>query len=370
MSHVEVEIVFTQRENQDKAFLVRESITVENALVVSAISADYIRKDIVRRNDRGGYTVSGCTFSSIDEYIEALRLNGHITVPCKRDDWECGKRLLTDREERIVTGRKSVVFEGQWTPDGCRRIAVKSAVRELNETSQKNVKDIEELLACAKLLKTLNHPQIVKLLGVRSSGSRLCIATEFMERGSLAGYLRTEGSGLRKPHLFSIAKQICKGMRYLSEDMIIVHRKLTASNVLSGANPVADVRLTGFSSALSIPPGSKFVKGDENDQLPIKWLAPESLKEVTFSVKSDVWSFGMVLFELVTHGGTPYPLLKNERVMEMVCAGWQMPRPVECPEDVYNVMSKCWAYSGEARPSFLSVQDQLERLVMQSMAYL
>ena len=382
MSREEAEIALTQPETTDKTFLVRESTTVNNALVLCTVSSDCAKNYLILRNDKGGYTFptngdghgvpehSHLTFCSINEYIDDLQRRGCITVPCKRDHWECGDRLSTYREELITTGRRSVVFEGEWTPDDRRRKAtIKAAVRELN-TSVRNVQNIEELIACAKLLKSLNHPQIVKLLGVRTTGKCLCIATEFMERSNLSGYLLTEGSGLRMPHLLSIAKEITRGMRYLSEDKMIVHRKLKASNVLIGHNPLADVRITGFSSARSIPSGSKSVKGDEDEELPVKWLAPESLRELTFSVKSDVWSFGVIVYELVTHGGKPYPQLKNEQVKSFVCGTRRMLRPEGCPEDVYALMSNCWACYGKVRPSFSFLQDHLDRLVVQNMTNL
>ena len=371
MSQEEAESALMQRENQDKTFLVRESITVQNALVVSTVDSDRIKKYLVQRNSSGGYTIPeprGGIFPSLDKFIEVLRQNNHITVPCQRDDWECGEHLSTYREEPIATGRRSVFFQGHWTPDVRRRwAATKSAVRELNETSQRSVEDIEELLACAKLLKTLSHPRIVKLLGVRTTGTHLCIATEFMERGDLLKYLHNEGSSLSTTPLLSIARQITKGMRYLSEDMLTVHRKLKASNVLIGACPAADVRITGFSSARFIPPGSKFVKGDENEKLPIKWLAPESLNKSEYYVKSDVWSFGVVVSELVTHGKKPYREMNNEQVMQFVCGTWRMPKPENCPEDVYSLMNKCWARSRDSRPSFLFLEGHLEELGMKSM---
>jgi fyn-related kinase len=373
MSHEEEEVALLQRGNPDKAFLVRESTTDKNALVISSKYGDEITKYKVKRNDSGGYTFSGCTFPSLSKYIKALQHHSHITVPCNRDNWECGRRLKTYREEQIAVGLRSVIYKGEWDPDerpgNCGRRAKSCAVRELSETSRRKVPDIENLLACAKLLKTLNHPQIIQLLGVRTTGPHFCVATEFMINGSLDEYLRTEGSGLGESLLLSIAKQICKGARYLSEDMLIVHRNLMARNVLIGANPVADVRVTGFSAALAIPPGSSFINGDETEQLPIRWLAPESLTDLKFSVKSDVWSFGIVLFELMTHGKTPYSQMTHQQVKEMVGNGWQMPKAEECPDDVYKIMSECWLYDVNARKTFLSLEKDLEKLVMERLPY-
>ena len=370
MTPLEAENALTQRGNIDRSFLVRESTTVEHGLVVSVLDSDKISHYLVLRVNGGGYKIprtrnSAFYTTRIDEYISTLRGNRLISDVCKRDDLECGDRLAVHRQELIAMRDRSLIFTGTWTPRDPGITTKKAAVRELREP--KNTEHIEELLGYGKLLRTLHHPQIMKLLGVTTTGPRLGITTEFMDRGSLSRYLRDEGNSLKVFQVLAIAKQTAQGMQYLSEKMRIVHRKLTARNVLIGKCPIADVRIGGLSQARLIPLGKNFVQETKHIKFPIKWLAPETLKDAAFYLNSDVWSFGVLVSELVTHGRDPYPDLSTRDVAKKVCDGWRMPKPLECPNDTYHLMMTCWEQDHMLRPSFSQLRDRLDKMVMEKM---
>ena len=209
----------------------------------------------------------------------------------------------------------------------------------------------------AAVLLMLSHPNIVQLYGVCSTRVPLYTVLEFMKHGSLYEYLHNEGRTLKTPQLVSIASQVAAGMAYL-EEQNYVHRDLSSKNVLVGEKLTCKV--ANFDSAQIVREGSSMVAMD----LSIKWMALESILCNKFTVKSDVWSFGVVLYEIVTYGRSPYPGLTNHQVLELVQQGYRMPRPMNCPEKLYDIMFNCWKEEPECRPTFETLEWQLEEYFM------
>ena len=183
------------------------------------------------------------------------------------------------------------------------------------------------------VLKRLNHPKIIHLYGNCTKEMPNFIVTEFMKYGSLLEYLHGEGRSLKPPKMIDIATQVAAGMAYLEEHDWI-HRDLGARNILVGDGDICKV--ANFCLAV-------LVDGDicESDyeicdkeyvdysgmKYPVKWIAVESIQWKRFSIKSDVWSFGIVLWELITYGFVPYPGMTNSQVTEQLQQGYRMPRP-------------------------------------------
>lgn len=210
----------------------------------------------------------------------------------------------------------------------------------------------------AALLLRLSHPNIVQLYGVCSTRVPLYTVLEFVKHGSLSEYLHNEGSTLQFTHLINIARQVASGMAHLEEHNY-VHRDLSAKNILVGDKLTCKV--ANFESTQIVRRGSSMVAVD----LSVKWTAPESILHNTFTVKSDIWSFGVVLYEIVTYGRSPYPGLMNRQVLELVQQGYRMPRPMNCPEKLYDdVMLSCWRDEPECRPTFETLEWQLEDYFM------
>jgi len=182
---------------------------------------------------------------------------------------------------------------------------------------------------------------------------KIYIVTEFMARGSLLSLLRVSNE-LPMTRLVQMSIDICSGMRYL-ESQKIIHRDLSARNVLVDDHDnvkISDFGMSRVSQAEYYQVTSKV--------MPIKWTAPEVLSHGKYTFSSDVWSFGVVLYEIFTLGGEPYPGMRNDEVMPKLATGYRMAMPEGCNRDVYDLMLSCWNSTPSARPSFLDVRKRLE----------
>jgi fyn-related kinase len=146
-------------------------------------------------------------------------------------------------------------------------------------------------------------------------------------------------------------------MAYL-ESRNYIHRDLAARNVLVGENN--EVKVADFGLARVVKDMRNFYEAREGTKFPIKWTAPEAAIYNKFSVKSDVWSFGIVLTEIVTFGRTPYPSMSNQEVLQEVSRGYRMPQPPGCSDRLYQIMLCCWKHEAETRPTFERLKYQLE----------
>lgn len=229
---------------------------------------------------------------------------------------------------------------------------VHKAMYKGTEVAVKVVKD-ESLAALfiteATTMQSLNHPNLVLLKGlVHESDLSICIVTEFMAKGSLVEYLRTRGrTVIGSTDQIRFAKDVCSGMAYL-EDRKLVHRDLAARNVLLNDQCMAKVSDFGLAMFDSGEIASK-------SKIPVKWTAPEALKHHRFTSKSDVWSFGILLWEIYTFGRVPYPRISLTDVSEWIEEGNRMDRPDNCPDPMFNLMTSAWQWEAQARPTFREI---------------
>ncbi|XP_038207978.1 tyrosine-protein kinase Shark isoform X2 [Zerene cesonia] len=209
-----------------------------------------------------------------------------------------------------------------------------------------------EFLAEAKLMMALRHRCIVRLIGV-SLGPPLAMVQELVPLGSLLEYLvrHAEGAGCE---LRLWACQVAAGMRYL-ERRRFVHRDLAARNILLASRHQVKISDFGLSRALSTD--SSYYKASRGGKWPIKWYAPESYNYGTFSHASDVWSYGVTLWEMFSYGKQPYGDMRGTEVIQLVESGERLERPDDCPDEIYQVMLDCWAYTPDARPTFSKLVD-------------
>ncbi|OWK08766.1 hypothetical protein Celaphus_00015360 [Cervus elaphus hippelaphus] len=219
----------------------------------------------------------------------------------------------------------------------------------------KNDATAQAFLAEASVMTQLRHSNLVQLLGVivEEKGG-LYIVTEYMAKGSLVDYLRSRGrSVLGGDCLLKFSLDVCEAMEYL-EGNNFVHRDLAARNVLVSEDNVAKVSDFGLTKEAS--------STQDTGKLPVKWTAPEALREKKFSTKSDVWSFGILLWEIYSFGRVPYPRIPLKDVVPRVEKGYKMDAPDGCPPAVYEVMKNCWHLDAATRPSFLQLREQLEHI--------
>ncbi|CAG7717608.1 unnamed protein product [Allacma fusca] len=267
------------------------------------------------------------------------------TAGLSHDKWEIDPSELMLHEE-LGSGQFGVVRRGKWR--GCRDVAVKM----MKEGTMSEDDFIEE----AKVMTKLQHPNLVQLYGVCSKHRPIYIVTEYMKHGALLNYLKRHETLLQcnLDVLLGMCIQVCKGMAYLERHNYI-HRDLAARNCLVGADNVVKVADFGL---------ARYVLDDQytssgGTKFPIKWAPPEVLNYTRFSSKSDVWAYGVLMWEVFTCGKMPYGRLKNTEVVERVQRGIVLEKPKNCPREVYDLMKKCWALHPDERPSFRTLIDQL-----------
>ncbi|KFZ55762.1 Megakaryocyte-associated tyrosine-protein kinase, partial [Antrostomus carolinensis] len=245
--------------------------------------------------------------------------------------------------DRIGQGEFGDVLQGEYMG---QKVAVKNI--KCDVTAQ-------AFLAKAAAMTKVRHKNLVSLLGVILHNG-LYIVMEFMSKGNLVNFLRTRGRALvptQQLLLFALAwTDVAQGMDYL-ESKKLVHRDLAARNILISEENVAKV--SDFGLAQVNP------KGADASLLPVKWTAPEALKHNKFSSKSDVWSYGILLWEAFSFGRAPYPKLSLKEVTELLEQGYRMEPPEGCPPTVYALMRSCWELEPGKRPSFRKLTEKLQK---------
>ncbi|XP_072552576.1 tyrosine-protein kinase Blk [Salminus brasiliensis] len=362
LSRRETERLLLAPGNKVGSFLVRESETTPGAFSLSLRDSipeqgDVVKHYKIRALDKGGYYISpSLTFPSLKELVQyysrsADGLCQRLGSPCKsaapqrpwaQDEWEIPRETLK-MVKRLGAGQFGEVWMGYYKNNQ------KVAIKTLKEGSM----EPEAFLQEANLMKKLQHERLVKLHAVVTQ-QPILIVTEFMSNGSLLDFLKTEdGKKLKLPKLIDMAAQISEGMAYI-EKRNYIHRDLRAANIL--VSETLHCKIADFGLARIIE--SEYT-AQEGAKFPIKWTAPEAINFGTFSIKSDVWSFGVLLTEIVTYGRVPYPGMTNPEVIRNLDRMYRMPCPDGCPEELYEIMLVCWREKAEERPTFEYLQDTL-----------
>ncbi|XP_059060940.1 tyrosine-protein kinase abl-1 isoform X1 [Achroia grisella] len=364
IKRIEAEKKLLLPENEHGAFLIRDSESRHNDFSLSVRDGDTVKHYRIRQLDEGGFFIARrTTFRTLQELVEhyskdADGLCVSLSKPCvqvekpvteglshrTRDQWEIDRSSLKF-VKKLGHGQFGEVWEGQW--NNTTPVAIK--------TLKSGTMDPKDFLAEAQIMKKLRHNKLIQLYAVCTLEEPIYIITELMKNGSLLDYLQGKGRGLKLQQLIDMAAQIASGMAYL-ESQNYIHRDLAARNVL-----VADaniVKIADFGLA-------RLIKEDEYEarvgaRFPIKWTAPEAANYSKFSIKSDVWSFGILLTELVTYGRIPYPGMTNAEVLHQVEHGYRMPCPQNCPAALYEIMLECWHKDPVKRPTFETLQWKLE----------
>ncbi|XP_037083941.1 proto-oncogene tyrosine-protein kinase receptor Ret-like [Pollicipes pollicipes] len=251
------------------------------------------------------------------------------------------------------------------------------AVKMLKPSSTPS--ELQDLLSEYNLLKEVNHPNVIRLLGAcTGADGPVCIIMEYAELGCLRTYLYksrkstlASGSGdsqssITPKELISYAWQIAKGMAYLG-GIKLVHRDLAARNVLLAAGGVC--KISDFGLTRDVYEGSLYQKTSKG-RVPVKWMAIESLQDHVYTSKSDVWSFGILLWELVTLGANPYPGVAPERLCHLLKSGYRMDRPANCTQDMYSIMRQCWQEQPSSRPTFAELTMWFDKMLQSGSEYL
>ncbi|XP_051951519.1 tyrosine-protein kinase Blk [Xyrauchen texanus] len=362
MSRRDTERLLLAPGNKSGSFLVRESETTKGAFSLSVRDSNPEQGDVVkhykiRALDNGGFYISpSTTFSSLQELVKfysrtadglCLRLGSPCKIvaperPWAQDEWEIPRETLK-MVKKLGAGQFGEVWMGFYKNN--QKVAVK--------TLKEGTMEPEAFLQEANLMKQLQHERLVKLHAVVTK-EPILIVTEYMSNGSLLDFLKTEdGHKLRLPKLIDMTAQIAEGMAYI-ERKNYIHRDLRAANIL--VSETLHCKIADFGLARII---ETEYTAQEGAKFPIKWTAPEAINFGTFTIKSDVWSFGILLTEIVTYGRVPYPGMTNPEVIRNLDRNYRMPCPDGCPGELYDIILKCWNERPEDRPTFDHLQDIL-----------
>uniref|UniRef100_A0A8C2C2T5 Tyrosine-protein kinase n=1 Tax=Cyprinus carpio TaxID=7962 RepID=A0A8C2C2T5_CYPCA len=290
------------------------------------------------------------------EYVLSVHWGGqcrHFLIQSADDKWvlEHDDVILG---QSIGRGNFGEVFSGRLHSDNTP-VAVK-ACRENLPAEHKN-----KFLMEARILKQYDHPNIVKLIGVCTQKQPIYIIMELVQGGDFLTFLRTEGHNLKTKMLIKMAENVVSGMAYL-ESKKCIHRDLAARNCLVGEESV--VKISDFGMSRQEQDGVYSAAGGMK-QIPVKWTAPEALNYGRYTTESDVWSFGVLLWETFSRGVTPYTIphnMNNQQTRDEVERGYRMPAPNNCPGEIYALMCQCWQYDPRNRPSFRKLKADLYAL--------
>uniref|UniRef100_A0A8C9WLZ7 Tyrosine-protein kinase n=1 Tax=Scleropages formosus TaxID=113540 RepID=A0A8C9WLZ7_SCLFO len=372
--HMKRQFLFLSSQNKDGGFLVRDSskagkYTVSLFTKGLGDTMGACRHYNICTTPQGQYYLAEKhNFSTINELINYHQHNAaglvsrlkHIvsnevknapsTAGLGYGVWEIDPRDLTFIKE-LGTGQFGVVKYGKW--QGQHDVAIKM----IKEGSMSEDDFIDE----AKVMMKLFHENLVQLYGVCTKQRPIYIVTEFLSNGCLLNYLRDTLKHPSAIQLLEMCKDVSEGMAYL-ESQQFIHRDLAARNCLVASN--GTVKVTDFGL-------SRYVLDDEytssvGSKFPVRWSPPEVLLYSRFSSKSDIWAFGVLMWEVYTLGRMPYERLSNTEIVDKVSAGFRLYRPQLANERIYSIMTNSWHDKPEERPTFqdlvLTIQDLLYEL--------
>lgn len=343
-------------------FLVRETTRNDECQIVLSVCWDGHKHFIVQTTPEGHYRFEGPTFPSIQELIRHQWLSGLpvtsrsgaiLKTPILRERWELNNDdviLL----EKIGRGNFGDVYKAQLKT--CKtEVAVKTCKVTLPDEQKR------KFLQEGRILKQYDHPNIVKLIGICVQKQPIMIVMELVPGGSLLTYLRKNTNTITQQEQLRMCKDAAAGMRYL-ESKYCIHRDLAARNCLVGYESIVKISDFGMSRE-----EEEYIVSDGMKQIPIKWTAPEALNFGKYTSLCDVWSYGILMWEIFSKGGNPYSGMSNSQAREKIDAGYRMPAPENTPDEIYRLMLRCWEYEPEKRPHFDQIYTVVETL---SQAYL
>ncbi|KAM8762638.1 tyrosine-protein kinase Fes/Fps [Acanthopagrus schlegelii] len=341
----------------DGDFLVRKS--QEKQGYVLSVQWDGANKHFLIQNTDNMYRLDGESFHSIPQLIHhLLSTRQHIT---KRSDIVLKKPVLKDKwvleHDDIILGHLigrgnfGEVYSGHLRSDNTP-VAVKSCKENLAPEHK------SKFLMEARILKQYDHPNVVRLIGVCTQKQPIYIIMELIPGGDFLTYLRNESHSLTPKMLVKMTENVASGMEYL-ESKKCIHRDLAARNCLVAEHNV--VKISDFGMSRQQDDGVYSTEGGLR-QIPVKWTAPEALNYGRYTTQSDVWSFGVLLWETFSMGMTPYTSMTNQQTRDEVEKGYRMPAPHCCPVEISRIMSNCWQYEPQNRPSFKKLRAELSAI--------
>ncbi|KAM9690369.1 focal adhesion kinase 1 isoform 7-T10 [Dama dama] len=309
-------------------------------------------------SEKQGVRTHAVSMSETDDYAEIIDEEDTYTMPSKSYGIDEARDYEIQRE-RIELGR--CIGEGQFgdvhqgTYTSPENPALAVAIKTCKNCTSDSVR--EKFLQEALTMRQFDHPHIVKLIGVITENP-VWIIMELCTLGELRSFLQVRKYSLDLASLILYAYQLSTALAYL-ESKRFVHRDIAARNVLVSSNDCVKLGDFGLSRYMEDSTYYKASKG----KLPIKWMAPESINFRRFTSASDVWMFGVCMWEILMHGVKPFQGVKNNDVIGRIENGERLPMPPNCPPTLYSLMTKCWAYDPSRRPRFTELKAQLSTIL-------
>uniref|UniRef100_A0A8C2IRL7 Focal adhesion kinase 1 n=1 Tax=Cyprinus carpio TaxID=7962 RepID=A0A8C2IRL7_CYPCA len=294
----------------------------------------------------------GCLYSrETDDYAEIIDEEDTYTMPSTQD-----YEIQRDRIELgrcIGEGQFGDVHQGVYISPENPSLSV--AIKTCKNCTSDSVR--EKFLQEALTMRQFDHPHIVKLIGIITENP-VWIIMELCTLGELRSFLQIRKYNLDLSTLILFAHQLSAALAYL-ESKRFVHRDIAARNVLVSSTDCVKLGDFGLSRYMEDSSYYKASKG----KLPIKWMAPESINFRRFTSASDVWMFGVCMWEILMFGIKPFQGVKNNDVIGRIENGERLAMPQNCPPTLYSLMTKCWAYDPSKRPRFTELKTQLSTIL-------
>ncbi|XP_030633319.1 macrophage-stimulating protein receptor [Chanos chanos] len=262
--------------------------------------------------------------------------------------------LNVQHHQIIGKGHFGTVYHGYLTDHNNREIHC--AVKSLNRIT--DVEEVEQFLKEGILMKGFHHTNVLSLLGILLPHEGLpLVVLPYMKHGDLRHFIRCENRNPTVKDLIGFGLQVAKGMEYLAQKKF-VHRDLAARNCMLDESYT--VKVADFGMARDVFDKEYYsVQDHRKAKLPVKWMAIESLQTQKFTSKSDVWSFGVLMWEMLTRGASPYPEVDPYDITHYLLKGRRLPQPQYCPDLLYAIMLQCWDPDPERRPSFTTLVSEI-----------